>query len=63
MEEVERQEKKWLWFQISNPILSDTNQGIDEICSNPADTLLSNFFRQEENKEVLIFFLSTFYQR
>ena len=34
--------------------VSDTNEGMDGICSNSADTLLSDFFRQEgeENKEV-----------
>ena len=36
------------WFQILNPVLSDTVEGMDGICSNPADTLLSNFFQQEE---------------
>ena len=51
------------WYHILNPVLSNTNEGMDWICSNPADILLSNFFRQEkENKEVGIFFLSTFYQ-
>ena len=63
MEEVEKQEKNCsclagaqdpTWFQILNPVLSDTNEGINGICSNSADTLLSNFFLQEEeeNKEV-----------
>ena len=51
------------WFHILNPVSSNTNEGMDGIWSNPADTLLSNFFRQEEeNKEVGVFFLSAFYQ-
>ena len=51
------------WFHILNPVLSNTNEGMDGIWSNPADTLLSDFFRQEEeNKEVGVFFLSAFYQ-
>ena len=72
MEEVERQEKSIsglgraqdpTWFQILNPVLSVTNEGIDAVCSNPVDISLNDFFRQEkENKEVLIFFLSTFYR-
>ena len=72
MEEVERQEKSIsglgrvqdpTWFQILNPVLSVTNEGIDAVCSNPVDISLSDFFRQEkENKEVLIFSLSTFYR-
>ena len=72
MEEVERQEKSTsglgraqdpTWFQILKPVLSVTNEGIDAVCSNPVDISLSDFFRQEkENKEVLIFFLSTFYR-
>ena len=50
-------------FQNLNPVLSDTNEGMDGICSNLVDTSLSDFFRQEEeNKEVGLFFLSTFYQ-
>ena len=41
------------WYQILNPVLRDTNQGMDGICSNTADASLSDFFRQEEkNKEV-----------
>ena len=40
-------------FQNLNPVLSDTNEGMDGICSNLVDTSLSDFFRQEEeNKEV-----------
>ena len=50
-------------FQNLNAVLSDTNEGMDGICSNLVDTSLSDFFRQEEeNKEVGLFFLSTFYQ-
>ena len=42
-----------IWYQILNPVLRDTNQGMDGICSNTADASLSDFFRQEEkNKEV-----------
>ena len=41
---------------VSNfePVLSKPNEGMDGICSNPVDALLSNFFRreEEENKEV-----------
>ena len=34
-------------------MLSDTNEGMDRICSNPVDTSLGDFLRQEEeNKEV-----------
>ena len=44
-------------------MLSDTNEGMDDIFSNPADTSLGDFFRQEEeNKEFGILFLSAFYQ-
>ena len=51
-------------IQILNPVLSDTNEGTDGICSNLVDTSLSDFFRQEEeNKEVGLFFLSTFINR
>ena len=70
MEEVERQEKNGsgltgaqnpTWFQILNPVLSDTNEGMNGICSSPADTSLSDFLRQEEGtKEVGIFFLEYF---
>ena len=36
-----------------NPVLSNTNEGTDGICSKSADTWLIDFFRQEErNKEV-----------
>ena len=60
MEEVERQEKigsglagaqDLTWFQVLNP--SDTNEVINGICSNHADTSLSDYFRLEEegNKE------------
>ena len=72
MEELERQEKNGpgltgaqdlTWFQILNPVLNDTNEGMEGISSKPADTSLSDFFRQEEeNKQIGIFFLSTFYQ-
>ena len=60
MKEVEKQEKNCSclaraqdlkWFQILNPVLSDTNEGMNGICSNSADTLLSDFFRQEEEEE------------
>ena len=41
---------------VSNfePVLSKPNEGMDGICSNPADALLSDFVRreEEENKEV-----------
>ena len=47
MEEVERQKKNGsglagvqdsTWSQVLNPVLSDTDEGMDGICSNPADT-------------------------
>ena len=42
-------------------MLSDTNEGMDDIFSNPADTSLGDFFRQEEeNKEFGILFLECF---
>ena len=41
------------WFKVLNSLLSDTNEVMDGICSNTADTSLSVFFPQEEeNKEV-----------
>ena len=32
------------WFQISNPVLSDTNEGMNGICWKPADTSLVIIF-------------------
>ena len=49
-------------FQILNPMLSHTNEWMDGICWNPADTSLSDFFRQEEdNKEVRTFLTICYY--
>ena len=39
------------WFQILNPVLSDTNEGMDGICSNSASTLLSDFFSARRRRE------------
>ena len=53
MEKVERQEKNgsgltgvqdMTWFQISNPVLSHTNEGTNGICWKPADTSLVIIF-------------------
>ena len=32
------------WFKIVNPVLADTNQGFNAICSTPADTSLNALF-------------------
>ena len=32
------------WFKIVNPVLADTNQGFNAICSTPGDTSLNDLF-------------------
>ena len=36
------------WFRILNRVLSDTNEGIDGVCSNLADTSLNDFFGKKK---------------
>ena len=32
------------WFKIVNPVLADTNQGFNAMCSTPGDTSLNDLF-------------------
>ena len=66
MKETERQEKNTsgltgaqdpIQFQILNPVLSDTNDGMDGIFSNPADASLSIFFGKMKRIILKLLFL------
>ena len=38
-------------FQIVNPVLTDTNQSLEDVCSNPADTSLADYDDEESGDE------------
>ena len=41
------------WFKVLNSLLSDTNEVMDGICSNTADTSLSSRMDEEDNIDTL----------